>query len=410
MLKKSNFFKSYFINSSKYYKNIIKTKKVFNSFLIDLENSNIPLLGSFEKDYEFNFSTKTVKKFSKFKNIVIIGMGGSILGTKSIYSFLKKKIQKKVFFFDNLDSNLNLKYKKIKNLKNSCFVVVSKSGNTLETIANLSTVFSKTLLKNKLIIITEIIDSSLANIGNKYKAEIIEHKEFISGRYSVLSEAGMFPAALMGLDLMKFKNLKMLIKNKNFVSSLIQNVASIHTLNSKKINNSVILNYDSGLNDLGYWYQQLVAESLGKKGKGINPILSFGPRDHHSLLQLYLDGPKDKFFTFFNSSKKENKFKIGRNIIPNNMSFLKNKNLEFIINAQCDATKNIFKLKKIPFRQITFRKKDEDELGKIFTFFVLETILLSRLMNINPFDQPAVEQVKNETRRFLISKSPKNYF
>ena len=402
MLKKSNFFKSYFINSSKYYKNIIRTKKVFNSFLIDLENSNIPLLGSFEKDYEFNFSTKTVKKFSKFKNIVIIGMGGSILGTKSIYSFLKKKIQKKVFFFDNLDSNLNLKYKKIKNLKNSCFVVVSKSGNTLETIANLSTVFSKTLLKNKLIIITEIIDSCLASIGNKYKAEIIEHKEFISGRYSVLSEAGMFPAALMGLDLMKFKNLKMLIKNKNFVSSLIQNVASIHTLNSKKINNSVILNYDSGLNDLGYWYQQLVAESLGKKGKGINPILSFGPRDHHSLLQLYLDGPKDKFFTFFNSSKKENKFKIGQNIIPNNMSFLKNKNLEFIINALCDATKNIFKLKKIPFRQITFRKKDEDELGKIFTFFVLETILLSRLMNINPFDQPAVEQVKNETRRFLI--------
>ena len=402
MLKKSNFFKSYFINSSKYYKNIIRTKKIFNSFLMDLENNNIPLLGSFEKDYEFNFSTETVKKFSKFKNIVIIGMGGSILGTKSIYSFLKKKIQKKVFFFDNLDSNLNLKYKKIKNLKNSCFVVVSKSGNTLETIANLSTVFSKTLLKNKLIIITEIIDSSLANIGNKYKAEIIEHKEFISGRYSVLSETGMFPAALMGLDLMKFKNLKMLIKNKNFVSSLIQNVASIHTLNSKKINNSVILNYDSGLNDLGYWYQQLVAESLGKKGKGINPILSFGPRDHHSLLQLYLDGPKDKFFTFFNSSKKENKFKIGRNIIPNNMSFLKNKNLEFIINAQCEATKNIFKLKKIPFRQITFRKKNEDELGKIFTFFVLETILLSRLMNINPFDQPAVEQVKNETRRFLI--------
>ena len=402
MLKKSNFFKSYFINSRKYYKNIIRTKKVFNSFLIDLENSNIPLLGSFEKDYEFNFSTETVKKFSKFKNIVIIGMGGSILGTKSIYSFLKKKIQKKVFFFDNLDSNLNLKYKKIKNLRNSCFVVVSKSGNTLETIANLSTVFSKTLLKNKLIIITEIIDSSLANIGNKYKAEIIEHKEFISGRYSVLSEAGMFPAALMGLDLMKFKNLKMLIKNKNFVSSLIQNVAGIHTLNSKKINNSVILNYDSGLNDLGYWYQQLVAESLGKKGKGINPILSFGPRDHHSLLQLYLDGPRDKFFTFFNSSKKENKFKVGRNIIPNNMSFLKNKNLEFIINAQCDATKNIFKLKKIPFRQITFRKKDEDELGKIFTFFVLETILLSRLMNINPFVQPAVEQVKNETRRFLI--------
>ena len=401
MLKKDNFFKNYFINLSKYNKNLKKTKKVFSSFIVDLKNNQIPLLKSYEKNYEFDFSATTVKKFSKYRNIVVIGMGGSILGTKSIYSFLKKRIKKEVFFFDNLDLNLSLKYKKIKNLKNSCFIIVSKSGDTLETITNLGTIFSENLLKNKLIIITEITDNALMAIANKYNAEIIEHKEFIVGRYSVLSETGMFPAALMGLNLMKFKNLKRLINNKNFISSLIQNVASIHTLNSKKINNSVILNYDSSLNDLGYWYQQLVAESLGKQGKGINPILSFGPKDHHSLLQLYLDGPKDKFFTFFNSSKRENKLKVARDIIPNNMGFLINKNLEFIINAQCNATKNIFKLKKIPFRQITFNKKNEDELGEIFTFFVLETILLSRLMNINPFDQPAVEQVKIETKRFL---------
>jgi len=401
MLKKDNFFKNYFINLSKYNKNLKKTKKVFSSFIVDLKNNQIPLLKSYEKNYEFDFSATTVKKFSKYRNIVVIGMGGSILGTKSIYSFLKKRIKKEVFFFDNLDLNLSLKYKKIKNLKNSCFIIVSKSGDTLETITNLGIILSENLLKNKLIIITEITDNALMAIANKYHAEIIEHKEFIGGRYSVLSETGMFPAALMGLNLMKFKNLKRLINNKNFISSLIQNVASIHTLNSKKINNSVILNYDSSLNDLGYWYQQLVAESLGKQGKGINPILSFGPKDHHSLLQLYLDGPKDKFFTFFNSSKRENKLKVARGIIPNNMGFLINKNLEFIINAQCNATKNIFKLKKIPFRQITFNKKNEDELGEIFTFFVLETILLSRLMNINPFDQPAVEQVKIETKRFL---------
>lgn len=401
MLKKDNFFKNYFINLSKYNKNLKKTKKVFSSFIVDLKNNQIPLLKSYEKNYEFDFSATTVKKFSKYRNIVVIGMGGSILGTKSIYSFLKKRIKKEVFFFDNLDLNLSLKYKKIKNLKNSCFIIVSKSGDTLETITNLGAIFSENLLKNKLIIITEITDNALMAIANKYNAEIIEHKEFIGGRYSVLSETGMFPAALMGLNLMKFKNLKRLINNKNFISSLIQNVASIHTLNSKKINNSVILNYDSSLNDLGYWYQQLVAESLGKQGKGINPILSFGPKDHHSLLQLYLDGPKDKFFTFFNSSQKEDKFKVSQDIIPNNMRFLKNKNLRFIINAQCNAVKNIFKLKKIPFRQITFNKKNEEELGEIFTFFVLETILLSRLMNINPFDQPAVEQVKIETKRFL---------
>jgi len=205
----------------------------------------------------------------------------------------------------------------------------------------------------------------------------------------------------MGLNLKKFTKLRALIKKKNFVSSLIQNVASIYTLNLKRINNSVILNYNSRLNNLGYWYQQLVAESLGKKGKGITPILSFGPKDHHSLLQLYLDGPKDKFFTFLNSSQKEDKFKVSQDIIPNNMRFLKNKNLRFIINAQCNAVKNIFKLKKIPYRQITFNKENEEELGEIFTFFALETILLSRLMNINPFDQPAVEQVKVETKKIL---------
>ena len=401
MFKKDSFFKNYFTNSSKYNNNLKKTKKFFSSFLLDLKNNQIPLLESYEKNYKFNFSKITIKKFAKYKNIVVFGMGGSILGTKSIYSFLKKKIKKKVFFFDNLDSNLILKYKKIKNLKNSCFIVVSKSGNTFETISNLGMIYSKNLLKNKLIIITEITDNALMTIANKYNAEIIEHKEFIGGRYSLLSETGMFPAALMDLNLMKFKNLKRLTKNRNFVSSLIKNVAGIYTLNSKRINNSVIINYDSDLNDLGYWYQQLIAESLGKQGKGINPILSFGPKDHHSLLQLYLDGPKDKFFTFLNSSEKENGFKVARDVIPNNMKFLKNKNLKFIINAQCNAVKKVFKLKKIPFRQITFNKKNEDELGEIFTFFVLETILLSRLMNINPFDQPAVEEVKIEIKKFL---------
>ena len=401
MIKKDNFFKSYIKNSRNYNKNLKKVRKIFKTLLNDLKNFEIPLLESYDKDYEFDFSTAMVKKFSKCKNIVVIGMGGSILGTKSIYSFLKKKIKKEVFFFDNLDSNLNVNYKRIKNLRNSCFVVISKSGRTIETIINLGTIFSKNLLKNKLIIIAEPTDNSLMDIANKYNAEVIEHKEFISGRYSVLSETGMFPAALMGLNPMKFKNLKKLIKNKSFTAALIQNVTCIYTLISRKINNSVILNYDSNLNDLGYWYQQLVAESLGKEGKGINPTLSFGPKDHHSLLQLYLDGPKDKFFTFFNSSEKGDKFKISQDIIPKDMRFLKNKNLRFIVNAQFNAVKNIFKLKKIPFRQIIFNKKNEEELGEIFTFFVLETILLSRLMNINPFDQSAVEEVKIETKKIL---------
>ena len=402
MLSKNNFFKNFTFNSQKFYQNLSKTKKVYKVFESDLKNFDIPLLESFEKKYIFDFSQKTIKKFYKYKNIILIGMGGSILGAKSIYFFLKSKVKKEVFFFDNLDEHLHLKFNKIKNLKNSCFVIISKSGNTLETIVNLSMVFSKSLLKNKLIIITEARDSNLVNIANELDAEIIVHKDYIGGRYSVLSEAGMFPAALMGLNINKFRNLKKLIKNKNFISSLLQNVASIYTLNKKGMKNSVIFNYDSSLNDLCSWYQQLVSESLGKKGKGITPILSTGPKDQHSVLQLYLDGPKDKFFTFFSSSNKDHKHTIPGTIIPNSMKFLKNRSLQSIINAQSNATKNIFRLKKIPFRQIIFNKNNEEELGMIFTFFVLETILLARLMNINPFDQPAVEQVKFATKKILL--------
>ena len=402
MLNKSNFFKNFSISSKKLNQNIKKTKKIFNTLKDELNDFEVEPLQSYEKDYNLDFTEDMVKKFSNYKNIIIIGMGGSILGTKSIYNFFKKKIKKRMFFFDNLDENLYKDFNKIKNLKNSCFIVVSKSGNTLETITNLGIIFSETLFKNKIVFITEAKDNALVEIANKLNADIIEHKNYIVGRYAVLSEVGMFPAALLGLNIDSFKNLKNLIKNKNFVSCLIQNVASIYSLSSKGIKNSVILNYDSDLYDLGFWYQQLVSESLGKKGKGITPILSYIPKDNHSTLQLYLDGPRDKFFTFFNSSKKNVSKKISKKIIPNNMKFLKNKQLSSIINAQHRATKNIYNLRKIPFREITLKKNDEIELGTIFTFFVLETILLARLMNINPFDQPAVEQVKVETKKILL--------
>ena len=400
MFYKNNFFKDFNFKSKKFSQNIKKTKKVFSEFEYDLKNYNISTLESYKKEYEFDFSFNLIKKFNKYKEVVLVGMGGSILGTKSIYSFLKNKIKKKIYFFDNLDDNLYLN--QIKSFKNPCFVVVSKSGDTLETIVNTGVLYSKKKLRNKLIIITEINDGVLSNIANKLNADIVEHKNFISGRYSVLSESGMLPAALMGLNIKKFKNLNILMKNKKFISSLIHNVAYIYTLNKQRINNSVILNYDSNLNDLSLWYQQLVSESLGKKGKGINLILSNAPKDHHSVLQLYLDGPKDKFFTFFESASKKSNYKVAHQIIPNSMKFLKNKNINSIIKAQSDAVKKIFLKDQIPFRQFLFNKKNEEELGKIFTFFVLETILLARLMKINPFDQPAVEKVKVETKKILL--------
>ena len=145
MIGKNIFLNNFYSSKKSVNKNLNKTKKVFKLFKTNLENLELPFLESYEKNYLFSFSTQTFKKFSKYKNIVIIGMGGSILGAKTIYSFFRNKIKKEVFFFDNLDINLHSQFSKIKNLKNSCFVVISKSGNTLETIANFSLIFSKIL-------------------------------------------------------------------------------------------------------------------------------------------------------------------------------------------------------------------------------------------------------------------------
>ena len=210
----------------------------------------------------------------------------------------------------------------------------------------------------------------------------------------------MLPAQLLGLNEAKFKRLNYLIKNKSFLNSLINNVSFIYRCVSNGKKNSVILNYDEASENLFKWYQQLTAESLGKKNKGIFPIISLMPKDNHSLLQLYLDGPKNNFFTFFGVTNEKTNNLNNRNLFGN-FTNLKNKNLSQIIQAQRQATQIVFRRKKIPFRSFEVQKRNEETMGELFSFFVLETILLGRLMKINPFDQPSVELIKTETSKIL---------
>ena len=288
-------------------------------------------------------------------------------------------------------------------LNKSALIFISKSGNTIETITNLNLIIRKKKEKNTNVFITENKDNGIRTIARQLNAEIVEHKNFVGGRYSVMSEVGMLPAELMNLKVKKLKNFNNLIKNKNFVKHLVSNVSCLYDLSKKKFSNSIILSYDPDMNDLGYWYQQLMAESLGKKGKGFLPVISSMPKDHHSLLQLYLDGPKNNFFTIF-TSKHKKKNKLSNNLIPRSMRYLAEKDLEIVLDAQRKSVEQVFLKNKIPFRTFSFSKKNEDEIGTIFTFFVLETILLSKLMKINPFDQPAVESIKKYTK-IILSKS-----
>ena len=363
----------------------------------DIITQNSTLLKYLINNSKFEFK---FKKFKKFKTILIIGMGGSILGAKAIYDFLKHKTKKNFIFIDNLDENYLKSIKKNNNLSKSLFIIISKSGNTTETISN--TYFFKSFLKSKnTIILTENKNSFLRNLAKEKKFNFLEHKKFIGGRYSVLSEVGMLPAYLMGFKVENFKkNLGKFIYNKKIILS------SVNLINKLKIKNAKILvffNYVPELNNFLYWSQQLFAESLGKNKKGFIPVISNAPKDHHSLLQLYLDGPKDKVFYIFSSSKRGN-LKTKSDFFNGNVKYLRKKKYNDIKDSQKNAFLRVLKNKKIPFREINIQKFNEDTIGKLFLQFIMETIFLGKLINVNPFDQPAVEEVKVLTKKFLVSK------
>ena len=389
MLSSNIIFKNFKLKNS----NLNQKKKILK-ILKNLLNEKNDILDSLDSNYKSSYNKSLIFKLKKFKKFKLIGIGGSILGARAIYNFLSPKI-KNFFFFDDLSYNSK---KKFNFSKKNLNLIISKSGNTLETITN-----SNTLTNNQetSIFITENKKSYLMDLANQIKSEVVHHNNFIGGRYSVLSEVGMLPAELMGFKPSKFRKLNDLIKSKSFLNSLVQNVSNILKLNKSGKSNSIILNYDNRSNDLLNWYQQLVAESLGKKSKGILPVISHMPSDNHSVMQYYLDGAKNHFFTFF-FTKEKSLTKIKNNKLLKSHYYLKNKNLNDISYSQYVATAKVFHKKKIPFRSFMIKKRSEEILGELFTFFILETILIGKAMKINPFDQPSVELIKKETKKILI--------
>jgi len=385
-------------------KSIKKFTKLFPKILSKLFtdiNSSKKTLNTLNKKFNFNFEFKDLEKFKSFKTIAIIGMGGSILGSEAVSHFLKEKIKKKIYFFNDLNIKKIQNFKKKKNLDKVLFFVISKSGNTVETLSNFFIL--KIIKKNSknIIIISEKKNNLLYSLSKKFNLFYIEHKNYIGGRYSVLSEVGIVPAYLMGININKLRSgsLKSL-KKKTQLFLKDSTIILSSLLSFKKINNLIFLNYCPELEKFLFWCQQLIAESLGKNGKGFLPTISNVPKDHHSLLQLYLDGPKNKLFYIF-SNEESSKEKINIKEILKEKNFLNNKTLNSIKKAQKNALIKTLKNKNIPFREFKIKNINEEVLGELFSYFILETVIIGKLTNINPFDQPAVEQVKIYTKDLL---------
>ncbi len=383
-----------------YYKKLVKIKKNIKknpddfSFLKFSNNKDI-----------FNNLKKFKKKFENTENFLLIGTGGSSLGTKALLSIFNKH---NIEFLENLDPHTVHKYFEKNKKKSFGLIVVSKSGETLEILSLFDIIFrrfkKKLNLIHSTIIITDKINSTLRKIAIKNNIEVLDHDENIGGRFSCFSISSLFPLYLSGINSIKLKKLADEGFRKNLEVNNISSNTSIsiiaNIINEKKYVGHVFLVYIDSYENIGQWYKQLWTESLGKNGLGFHLIPASGAVDQHSQLQMWLDGPKNLIFTIVIPKKRYKDIKITKKnkLLP---SYLNNKNIGELLNIMGEATCIELKKSGIPVRIIYLENDKVESAVNLMTFLLLEVALIGKLIGINPFNQPAVEKVKLRIKKIL---------
>ncbi len=362
----------------------------------------------FDKEL-LNNTLKKIRKFqSNKKKFIVFGTGGSNLGARALDNINNYK-KNKIEFFDNIDPLVFKNSFKNIDFNSIGFIIISKSGSTPETLAQFSSLYDIANQKknvstflNNILIITEFKNSPLFNIAKEKNCLLLEHNNDIGGRFSVFSNVGIVPASISGLDINSlYKGAAEIINNIEKYSAF--NLAKHLCLqeNNKYVSN-VLMTYSDNLYFFGKWYLQLWAESIGKDKKGHTAIHAVGTTDQHSQLQLYLDGPKDKFFTFITTDHKKKGLKINTDIFKNTeITYFNNKTMGDLMDAEQRATIETFSLNKFSFREIFLPKIDEENIGKLLAISIIETVAACIYLDVNPFDQPAVEQGKILTKKYL---------
>ena len=371
-------------------------------------------LGFMKIIYEDISIYNELKEYSKdFDNIVIIGMGGSILGAQAIYEGIKgiyynELIDKKVYFLDNSDPEKTFEILNIIDLEKTLVFAISKSGNTAETLANFLIIEEKlktTKKDYKKNIVVVANTGELKNIADKEGYKFYGMPENVGGRFSVFSTVGLAPLCCMDIDIEALiegaKEMDKLCRNKDvFKNPALMNATIHYIIYNKGKTISVLMPYIERLHKFGLWYRQLWAESIGKNGIGQTPVISIGAKDQHSQLQLYLDGLRNTIITFINVHK----FKYDLKIRSSN--YLNNKTLSTLIRSEQKGTEISLTTNKIPNISINIDELNEYTLGKLIYLYEIQTAFMGELLEINAFDQPAVEGGKIITRKLLLEESP----
>ncbi|MFH0773540.1 MAG: hypothetical protein V1922_04485 [bacterium] len=362
------------------------------------------------------------KKAPELKYVVVIGIGGSNLGTKAIYDALEGSLDllrpdkyPKMFFLDTIDPKANAAFLQFvdayfKHENEFIISIISKSGTNTEPLVNAEILlgqikkrFSK--WRERCVIITNA-NSAMWNEGKRIGIDTLEIPIMVGGRYSIFSPVGLFPLAMANINIQSLlqgakdmRGLCITDSPENFArsSSIFQ---FLYWKEGKTIHNSFYFHPE--LESLGKWYRQLMGESIGKEQKGITPLVSIASVDHHSMVQLYWGGPSDKTTELVYSKKSHDCF-IPAEPLFSLSNTIQGKNTSEIMSAIQKGTALAYDKQQQPYFEIIFDEITEYELGGYMQYKMMEILYLANLMQINAFDQPQVELYKIETKKILAN-------
>jgi glucose-6-phosphate isomerase len=383
------------------YHSLLKSNAL-EKFRLNYRKGGLPPLSQVEQAEDIPFYQKAAERLANFEDILILGTGGSSLGGKALYTLATQK-KPCLHFLDNIDPHtFERLFHKI-NLSKTGILTISKSGSTVETLMQLMVCLQR--LENPdpkhFLIITEPNDNPLRKIAKAQGWECLDHPQNVGGRYSCFSLVGLIPAILAKLDPYTFRKGAKDVLDYHLTADTppaFEGAAmSVFLEQQHQKSLSVMMPYSDQLDCFALWYRQLWAESIGKDGKGTTPIRALGTVDQHSQLQLYLDGPKDKYFTLLTLPWKGQGDAINSSLIPE----FKSKTIGDLFAAEQKATFETLIRHHCPTRLITLDKLDEYHLGALMMHFMIETILTSYLLGVDAFDQPAVEEGKRLAREYL---------
>lgn len=389
-----------------YQRNFYQIKS--NEIIFEAIKEEINTIGYYNLPLQDTTPFKEFAKTVDQTNIAIIGIGGSTLGTIAIYNFLKKanNYDKKLHFFESTDP-MDIKSRLAKlNLEDTLFIVISKSGTTIETISLFKYFHSLTKIdKNNCVIVSES-DSKLTTYANKHKMKTFEIPKDVGGRFSVFSAVGLLPLAIIGVDIDNLLNGAKKVRNSFFEQTEyyqpLMEKARFLVENKAKFNINVLFSYSSSLEGFNKWYIQLWGESLGKFNvnrtrQALTPIGLIGPVDQHSFLQLIAEGKRDKTVTFIKVDDFNDDTRIPSKTLDGfeDLEYVDSLKFAELIEAQANATiEAIENMKDIPCDIITIDKVDEYNIAALMFNFQLLTSIVGKFVQINTYDQPGVEAGK----------------